>query len=144
MKEDFSVWFSFMEQFNGHSLWQRDFVLVQELQLFTDAAGSLGFGAFFDGRWCAGPWHSSWVENKVTRNVVLLKLFPVVVSLVLWGRGFSDRRILLHTDNKGVLFMVNCLLSKCPLVVNICFLVFSSPSFVNCFCGGQSRRKVPG
>lgn len=96
MKEDFSVWLGFLERFNGDSLWQRDFVPAQELQLFMDAAGSLGFGAFFDGRWCSGPWHPSWVENRVTKIFVLLELFPVVVALVLWGKIFSDRRILLY------------------------------------------------
>lgn len=36
---------------------------------------------------------------------------------MLWGQICANKRILLHTNNKGVLFAINCLLAKCPLVV---------------------------
>lgn len=55
LKDDFRMWPQFMENCNGHSLWQDDFVSSDALKLFTDSAGAFGYGAFFDGHWSADP-----------------------------------------------------------------------------------------
>lgn len=80
VREDLSLWDSFLSDFNGHSLWQAEFVEARALGLFTDAAGGFGFGAFWAGHWCSEQWPSAWVEAGVTRNITLLKLFPDLVS----------------------------------------------------------------
>lgn len=36
-------------------------------------------------------------------------LFPIIVSLELWGDFFANKRLLFSTDNKGVAFAVNSL-----------------------------------
>lgn len=46
IKEDFKIWLQFLDQFNGHSIWQDEFVSAESLNLFTDAAGAIGYGAF--------------------------------------------------------------------------------------------------
>lgn len=98
-----------MDQYNGRSFWQEEFVLAEEIQLFTDAAGLVGFGAFLNSRWCAKKWHPTQVANNVTKNMVLLELFPGVVSVVQWGEQFKNKRIMVNTYNKGVLYAVHCL-----------------------------------
>lgn len=55
-REDLWVWDLFLEQFNGWSFWQGPVVQTAELDLFTDAAGLVGYAAYFNGRWCAGRW----------------------------------------------------------------------------------------
>lgn len=119
VREDLCLWKSFLSDFNGQSLWQSEFVEARALGLFTDAAGGYGFGAFWSGHWCAEQWPPDWVEASVTRNITLLELFPVVVALAIWGPHFANKRILLHTDNKGVLFAVNCLSSSSVMVVRV-------------------------
>lgn len=42
------------------------------LGLFMDAAGSLGFGAFWNGQWCVESWHESRGSDGMTKNIVLL------------------------------------------------------------------------
>lgn len=61
----------------------------------------------------------AWVETGVTKNITLLELFLVLVALAVWGVSFANRQILLHTDNKGVLYAVNCLSSSSEMVVRI-------------------------
>lgn len=119
LRDDLRLWDSFLSDFNGHSMWQSEFVEARSLSLFTDAAGSFGFGAFWAGHWCAEQWPVDWIEAGVTRNITLLELFPVLVSLALWGQSFANKRILLHTDNKGVLYAINCLSSGNVMVVRI-------------------------
>lgn len=90
------------------SYWQ----WMQQVQLVSELYGG-------GGHWCASAWPSRWFASVFCRNIAILELFLVIVSLELWGFQFSNRRILLSTDNKGVCFAVNCLSSKSPQVVSL-------------------------
>ncbi|XP_070190042.1 uncharacterized protein [Littorina saxatilis] len=55
MREDLKVWSSFLETHNGISIMLEEvWVDSSHLNLFTDAAGGIGFGAFFGGHWACG------------------------------------------------------------------------------------------
>lgn len=47
------------------------------------------------------------------------KLFPDLVALNTWGEFFRDRRIMLYSDNKGVVFCINCLSAKSQPVITV-------------------------
>lgn len=96
-----------------------DAVSAFDIDLFTDAASSVGFGAYFKGRWCSGLWPSSWVEKGWVRNMALLELFPILVSVVIWGEEFRDKKICFHCDNLGVVFAINQLSASSPPVVKV-------------------------
>lgn len=53
------------------------------IDLYTDASGKVGFGAFCKGSWCAGTWPSFWADKGFTRNLALLELFPISVTVVI-------------------------------------------------------------
>lgn len=119
LKDDLLVWSQFLQDFNGRSFFQEDFVFAADLELFTDAAGSQGFAAIFRSHWCSGVWPPLWIVNKFTKNIVLLELFPVLVALEIWGDQLANKRIIINTDNRGVLFALNCLSSKSLLVIKL-------------------------
>lgn len=52
-----------------------------DLELFTDAAGSTGYGTFLGDRWSAERWPAKWREAGFLKNLVLLELFPLVVTI---------------------------------------------------------------
>ena len=57
VKADLRLWQSFLTGFNGRSFFLEDFWdSSDKLKLYTDAAGSLGFGAVFGSKWCYGKW----------------------------------------------------------------------------------------
>lgn len=78
-----------------------------DLELFRDAAGSSGYGAFYQGHWSAEPWPRSWIAADLIGNMVLLELFPVVLALEIWGESFQNSKIRLNCDNMGVVQVVN-------------------------------------
>ena len=124
VREDLKIWDAFLTNFNGSTVWQQEFVVSSQMNFFTDAAGSVGFGAFLNGHCCAGVWHQEWLQEDILQNLVLLELFPVVVSVVIWKEFFENKRIMVHTDNKGVLFAINALSSRSePVVKLLRFLV---------------------
>lgn len=112
MKSDLLIWLEFLQNFNCRSIWQEDFVSAESLNLFTDSAGSVGYGAYFLGHWSAESWPDLWVQLGLVKNILLLELFPVLVALCIWGQFFKNKRIVLHLDNKGVVFALNCLSAK--------------------------------
>lgn len=55
----------------------------------------------------------------------MLEIFPILISFELWGSHFCNRNILLHSDNMGVVFAINCLSSKSlPVLAVLRNLVF--------------------
>ncbi|CAJ0934108.1 unnamed protein product, partial [Ranitomeya imitator] len=92
----------FLRNFNGIAVWRDPFVTAGDLNLVTDASGSVGFGAYWNSKWSCATWHRSWVVYGVTKNMVLLELFLVVVALALWGSRLANKCILLRSDNKRV------------------------------------------
>lgn len=119
LKKDLKIWYEFICRFNGHAIWQDDFILSESLQLFTDSAGSVGYGVYFNGHWSIGSWLVAWQDADFTKNIVLLELFPVLVPLVLWVELFQNKHIILSSDNKGVVLTINCLAPKSEPVVNV-------------------------
>ncbi|KAJ1106187.1 hypothetical protein NDU88_003590 [Pleurodeles waltl] len=53
-----------------------------DAQLFSDAAGSWGFGLYWEGRWCAEEWPSEWKHGG--RSIAFLEFFPLIVAVYLW------------------------------------------------------------
>lgn len=61
MKQGLEVWFSFLDSFNGVVFGWEELRLEAELQVHSDAAGSLGFGVYFHSHWCTEMWPQDWV-----------------------------------------------------------------------------------
>ena len=93
VKEDLKVWLSFLTEFNGRSFFIDDaWENSSKLSLYTDASGTLGFGAIFGSRWCYGKWPLDWAYC----NIAILELYPIVLSLYLWGHEMSNQCVVFH------------------------------------------------
>ena len=100
VKADMLVWQTFLSGFNGRSFFlSDDWYDSHQLQLYTDASGTLGFGR----HWCYGEWPDSWRH----RNIAYLKFYPIVLSLHLWGHEMQNRRVLFFTDNEALVHVIN-------------------------------------
>ncbi|XP_041438056.1 uncharacterized protein LOC121399992 [Xenopus laevis] len=154
LREDLKVWDKFLTNFNGIRIWIEEARLSQELQFLTDASGSIGFGAYFGGKWSAGRWPRSWQVKGLTRNLTLLELFPILVALELWAEGLANKAIRFLSDNMGVVHAVNNLSSDSPPVIrllrqlvliclkfNISFKAQHVPGVENTLADALSREK---
>ena len=104
VKLDLQLWQSFLTNFNGRTFFLEDtWSSSDKLQLYTDAAGALGFGAVFGSKWCYGKWPSNWLH----RNIAFLEFYPIVLSLHLWGHEMQNRCILFFTDNEALVHVIN-------------------------------------
>ncbi|KAJ1216641.1 hypothetical protein NDU88_004242 [Pleurodeles waltl] len=100
VRDDLRMWATFLDSFNGIPLkvW-RD--CEWDVQLFSDAAGSTGFGLYWKSRWFAEEWKNGG------RSIAFLELFPLIVAVCLWGTELRYSRVLFRVDNMPVVQMVN-------------------------------------
>ena len=104
VKEDLRVWQQFLAGFNGRTIFLSEvWYNSNQLELFTDASGAIGFGAIFGAHWCYREWPISWRH----RNIAILEFYPIVLSLHLWGSEMRNRRILFFTDNEALVHVIN-------------------------------------
>ena len=103
-KTDLRLWLTFLESYNGKSFFL-DYIWLSsaKLHLYTDAAGLLGYGAVFGAHWFFSPWPHSWIG----RNIIVLEMFPIVISVSIWASDPANKCILFHTDNLGLVEVIN-------------------------------------
>ena len=151
-RSDIVLWLSFLENFNGRSFFLRDvWDTSQTLQLYTDAAGSIGFGAVFGSHWLHGLWPEHWKSY----NIALLELFPIVIAVHIWGSFMADKRVIFFSDNAAVVDIINNQTSKHPGIMvllrdlvlsclrhNILFHARHIPGLINSRADYISRSQV--
>lgn len=125
-KQDLQVWKVFLLSFNEISLWSRDTYLTHNV--YSDAAKSHGLGLIWGSKWMHCTWPTSWKKSKRI-NIEFLELYPVWVLLETFKEELRDSNVICHIDNSAIVYIVNKLTAKDPLImllirkiVIICFL----------------------
>lgn len=115
-KEDLRAWSIFLNSYNGITFMSKDIWSDHSdaVHLYTDAAGGVGFGAFVDDLWFFGEWPSNWHDE----NITLLELFPIALSIHVWGGSlFANRKVIFHSDNSAIVSVINKRSSREPKVM---------------------------
>ena len=152
VKADLQLWQSFLCGFNDRSFFLSDVWHDSlALNLYTDAAASLGYGAVFGNEWCFG----AWPKNCTKFNITLLEFYPIVLSVLLWGDRMRNQRITFFTDNAALVDIINKATSRDPTVMifvrrlvlvclqfNILFRARHVPGVKNVLADSLSRLQV--
>lgn len=113
VKTDLDLWLGFFKHFNGISVFHdRFWVTNDDLELYTDSSGGVGFGIWFQGRWCQDKWPTEWHTLGITSDITCLELFPIVVAVVVFGDHLVNKKIRINCDNKAVVHILNTMTSK--------------------------------
>ena len=106
---DLLVWKEFLEKYNFRTFFLKSIWLTNEvLNLYTDAAGSVGFGAIFGKKWFAG----TWIDSCKTLNITILELYPIFIAISIWASELKDKCFHIFTDNMAVSHILNSFTSK--------------------------------
>ena len=80
-QRDLQCWSDFLTTWHGVSFWFFPGLSASpDLEVTSDAAGSLGFGAYFRNEWFSG----AWAPSQVQQSIAYKELFPVVVASFVW------------------------------------------------------------
>ena len=117
-KLDLLVWLEFLDHFNGVSAfrdqaWQDN----DTLELFTDAAASIGFGGYFDGHWFQGEWTPEL--RAISPSIAYCEFYPLVIAVYCWGPRLANRKVRFHTDNESVVHIINKQSSNCDRIMHL-------------------------
>ena len=107
-QRDITMWKVFLTQWNGRSFFLDSFVTSSpDLELYTDAASTIGFGGYFNGKWFQGHWPPHLLINKKTGiSIEWQELFPIVIACALWYPHFAGQRLQFWCDNESVVAII--------------------------------------
>ena len=70
----------------------------EDIQLYTDAAPSVGFGGYYSSRWFASAWPPELSLHSP--STTLSELYLVIIAALPWGHEMWSRNVILvHSDN---------------------------------------------
>ena len=84
------------------------------LQFYTDA---IGFGGYFNGKWLCGKFEENTIPADCKASMVLFKLYPIVMSVILWGQEWCKKRIIVKCDNESACEIINKRRSYIPFII---------------------------
>lgn len=120
-KADLEMWAKFLAGWNGISLFlDLQKTSAPDMQLYTDAASTIGYGGFFRTHWFCDAWPDNLpktLENSV--SISFQELYPIVVAAILWGESWSRKRVQFHCDNQGTVYILNKGRSKSPDIMKL-------------------------
>ena len=122
-QRDITWWLQFLPTWNGRAIipephWTKS----PDLELFTDASGSLGYGIFFMGHWISEPWPPQLQD----RSIQWKELYPIAIACLLWGQQWSGKKLLFHCDNQAVVDIWASGTSRDPLIMHLVRSIFFS------------------
>ena len=125
MLQDLLVWQQFLKEFNGSSMITQSWSHATYFNLYTDAAGTEGFGAFLDNQWTNGKWPRDFKSGRMLKDITFKELFPIVLAIYLWGDNFVNQKVLFHCDNQAVVTIINRQTSKSKRTMHLVRLLVS-------------------
>ena len=119
-RDDLLMWTRFLDGWNGKSFfYDSDITTSADMELYTDASGSIGYGGYFQGKWFACRWPQQLQISDKDMSIAFMELVPIVTCAVIWGSQWCLKRILFHCDNMATVFIVNKGRSQCPNIMKL-------------------------
>ena len=120
MKGDLTMWLEFLRNYNGVSVFRdQRWLSNEDMELFTDAAASIGMGIYMNGKWAQAKWGSHFPNETHGNNITFLEYFPILVALHIFGDNIKNKKVLFHCDNAAVVEIINKQTCKCPRVMDL-------------------------
>ena len=101
-RSDLMWWNLFLDTWNRVSCLQSHFNAPPDHVLYSDASGKWGCGALCFPQWFHIQWPDSWSAHSIT----VKELLPIVTAVALWGRNWSQQRVLCRCDNMAVVHLL--------------------------------------
>ena len=108
-RDDLDLWEKFLQGWNGKSFFLEDqLTSAPDFEIYTDAAGSVGYGGYFQGHWFNGVWtKEQQLDPKRRISIAYQELYPIVLSALLWGGQWTNKRLVFQCDNQATVHAIN-------------------------------------
>ena len=120
-RSDLQWWHLFMAQWNGVTMMGKQHQALTGPQLYSDASGTFGCGAWWGEQWFQLPWPQG--DNGYT-SIAPKELLPIVIAGFLWGASWRGQLVTAHCDNMAVVEVVNSGYSKDGVLAQLLRVLF--------------------
>ena len=105
---NFHFWLRFFLYWTGVNMfYDSNYASNCDMQLYTDASSTIGFGGLYQGKWFCLPWPDELPSsNDKNLSMAVLELYQIVVAALLWGSEWKRKKILFYCDNKATVVIV--------------------------------------
>ena len=117
-RADLQWWNHFLQLWNGVSIFP---VSLPKCNVFTDASGSFGCGAFDP---CLGEFQVQWPATWAEVDISVKEVVPLVFATALWGPAWTGCLVQFHVDNMAVVAVIQKRSAKNDLLTH----------FLRCIC----------
>ena len=98
-RADIAWWQAFLPTWNGTAKFISPLAKVAaDIELYTDASGTLGCGAYYRGAW----FHYAWQPHQHSHSIQWKELFAIVTAALTWGPSWTGSKIRFHCDNLAI------------------------------------------
>ena len=97
------------------------------MHLFTDAAGSDGWGAYWSGHWL----QAHWTPTQQSMDITWKELYAIVIAVHTWGPSWQRQRILFHCDNQAVVDIWKKGSTRAPQTMALVHLLYFCAAYHN-------------
>jgi hypothetical protein len=121
MKQDLKVWLNFLSKYNGVTYFRALKILPSGHFNMGADASKAGYGAVFGRCWLQEKFPQSWQRMFDSNDIgiTILELFPIYVLIGTFGSKIKNSHVLFHSDNEGVVQVINKQSSPNPTIMNI-------------------------
>ena len=107
----------------------------QGVEIWSDASGSWGCGAFWGAEWFQVPW-CEWPDFGEA-SIAAKELLPIIVAVAVWGPVWRGQCVVCHCDNQSVVDVVRGGYGKhSRLALMLCCLFFLEAKYDSSACSG--------
>ena len=124
-RSDLLWWHLFLESWNGVAMLENVPTQGREVDLYTDASGSFGCGAYWGSHWLQLRWPEGLEEWSIARK----ELIPIVAASMVWGQRWRQQRVRVHCDNEAVVEVIKAGYSREPYLMHLLRCVFFITTF---------------
>ena len=132
-RADIMWWYLFVEEWNGVSLLWDLGLQKPNLEVYTDASGTWGCGAFLDPMW----FQLQWSDRLIPLPIAVKEMFPVVLAAATFGHQWAGKVIQFVVDNMAVVDVIKATYSKDLHMMHLIRLWYFLP--LSTISGSQQR-----
>ena len=98
-RADIHWWQAFLPVWNGKSIFlQSSWTSNEQMELYTDASSTHGYGACFQQEW----FRQDWLPHQVDQDIQWKELYAILVAAATWGHRWSGWKIRFYCDNQAI------------------------------------------
>ena len=118
---DLQFWLRFFLNWTGVNMfYDSNYASNCDMQLYTDASSTIGFGGLYQGKWFCSPRPDELPSlNDKNLSMAVLELYQIVVAALLWGSEWKRKKILFYCDNEATVAIVKQGRSKCIEIIKL-------------------------